>query len=58
VVFSGRLPVELAREEADRWHLCNAFRDAVDATGLFLDGVRAVAAEARAAQNKTLTGVP
>src|SRR5688572_5815678 len=44
VQLADRLPFEIARQEASRWHLANAFRDAIDVTGVFLDNVRDVAA--------------
>jgi hypothetical protein len=50
-----KLPLGKAQEEARHWSLANAFRDAIDATGLFLDGVRDVASIARASAAGTLT---
>jgi len=53
---AAKLPAEDARSETRRWLLTNAFRDAVDATGLFLDGVRETARALIAASAGTLTG--
>jgi hypothetical protein len=50
-----RLSRDAAAAEAANWHLRTAFRDAIEATGLFLDEARVVAAVYRAASASTLT---
>lgn len=52
---AAQLSLLEAKEEAAAWHLRNAFRDAIDVTGLFLDRVRDAAAIARAPKAGTLT---
>jgi hypothetical protein len=52
---SARLSLSAARTEASAWHLRTAFRDALEATGLYLDGCRTVAAICQQARASTLT---
>jgi len=51
----ARLPYAVVQQEASRWHLRTTFRDALEATGIYLDGCRTVTALFKLAAGGALT---